>query len=335
MTNQIEARSLMEQGDAIARIYTKNTFCTGMKYSACLYVGDHAFSNLMEELADNSTGIRRLAVCRMDVDDLGHAFVSGFEQLDKLDDKQFHYVTISRTSSFSRQMSLFFKRYINGILSKERDGNRLKLSIVYSGGDDVFLVGAWNDIIEAAVRIQQAFETFTCGTLHISAGVGIFNSHFPIRSAALQTAELEEVAKEHRGKNAIALFDSYEKQHVYSWRDFTDKVLGEKETALKEFFDNNDDRGNSVLYRINELLKGVKKKGSINLARYAYLLARLEPSPKDARHRLYKNFCDKMYQWALDETSRGQLITAILLYVYQTRKESEKDGAKPEQKQQG
>ena len=346
MTNQIEARSLMEQGDTIARIYTKNTFCTGMKYSACLYVGDHAFSNLMEELADNSTGIRRLAVCRMDVDDLGHAFVSGFEQLDKLDDKQFHYVTISRTSSFSRQMSLFFKRYINGILSKERDGNRLKLSIVYSGGDDVFLVGAWNDIIEAAIRIQQAFEEFTCGTLHISAGVGIFNSHFPIRSAALQTAELEQVAKEHITqpkdasgtcikKNAIALFDSYEKQHVYSWSDFTDGVLGEKETVLKEFFDNNDDRGNSVLYRINELLKGVKEKGRINLARYAYLLARLEPSQKDARHKLYKNFCDKMYQWALDETSRGQLITAILLYVYQTRKESEKDGTKPEQKQQG
>ena len=207
------------------------------------------------------------------------------------------------------------------------------MSIVYSGGDDVFLVGAWNDIIEAAVRIQQAFEEFTCGTLHISAGVGIFNSHFPIRSAALQTAELEEVAKEHRGKNAIALFDSYEKQHVYSWRDFTDKVLGEKETALKEFFDNNDDHGNSVLYRINELLKGVKKKGSINLARYAYLLARLEPSKKDARHGLYKNFCEKMYQWALDKTHRGQLITAILLYVYQTRKESEKDGILP--KQQG
>ena len=122
---------------------------------------------------------------------------------------------------------------------------------------------------------------------------------------------------------------------MYSWSDFTDGVLGEKETVLKEFFDNNDDHGNSVLYRINELLKGVKEKGRINLARYAYLLARLEPSQKDARHRLYKNFCDKMYQWALDETSRGQLITAILLYVYQTRKESEKDGTKPEQKQQG
>ncbi len=32
------------------------------------------------ELAGSLEGVRRIAVCRMDVDNLGHAFVSGFER---------------------------------------------------------------------------------------------------------------------------------------------------------------------------------------------------------------------------------------------------------------
>ena len=78
----------------------------------------------------------------MDVDNLGAAFISGFEQLNavKPEDKQ-KYVTISRTSSFSRQMSLFFKSYINPILSGEfKKRESLKVSVVYSGGDDVFRI---------------------------------------------------------------------------------------------------------------------------------------------------------------------------------------------------
>lgn len=90
------------------RVYTKNAPFTGLTYSTNLYVGDYAASNSMEELAGQSEGVRRIAVCRMDVDNLGHAFISGFEQENEKDPvKRMHYVTLSRTSAFSRQMSLF------------------------------------------------------------------------------------------------------------------------------------------------------------------------------------------------------------------------------------
>ena len=41
----------------------------------------------------------------------------------------------------------------------------------------------------------------------------------------------------------------------------------------------------------------------INLARYAYLLARMEPGDKapDENKKLYQEFSQKMYQWMLDE----------------------------------
>lgn len=201
LTDQFSARKRLASGEPVARVYTKNAPFTGLTYSTNLYVGDYAASNSMEELAGQSEGVRRIAVCRMDVDNLGHAFISGFEQENEKDPvKRMHYVTLSRTSAFSRQMSLFFKYYINGILEG------LQVSIVYAGGDDVFLVGAWNDVLEAAQRIQSNFTAFSCGALTLSAGIGIFDDHYPIRLSAEETAALEEAAKHLPGKNALALF---------------------------------------------------------------------------------------------------------------------------------
>ncbi|MFR8246880.1 MAG: Cas10/Cmr2 second palm domain-containing protein [Roseburia sp.] len=63
----------------------------------------------------------------------------------------------------SRQLSLFFKCYINEILRKGTADNfggsgERKAVIVYSGGDDVFLAGAWNDVIAACMDIRNALK---------------------------------------------------------------------------------------------------------------------------------------------------------------------------------
>lgn len=96
-------------------------------------------------------------------------------------------INLFRAAAFSRQMSLFFKYHINGLLQG------LRVSIVYAGGDDVFLVGAWNHTLQAALRIQKHLRSYTCGALTISAGIAMFNEHYSIRAAAKQTAALEEL----------------------------------------------------------------------------------------------------------------------------------------------
>lgn len=109
LTDAESTRVRLAGGEEIIRTYTKNAPFTGLTYSTNLHVGDYPASNCMEELAQQSEGIRRIAVCRMDVDDLGHAFISGFEQENEKDPvKRMHYVTLSRTAAFSRQMLLFF-----------------------------------------------------------------------------------------------------------------------------------------------------------------------------------------------------------------------------------
>lgn len=336
LTDQLSARKRLASGEPVARVYTKNVPSTGLTYSTNLYVGDYTASNSMEELAEQSEGVRRISVCRMDVDNLGHAFISGFEQENEKDPvKRMHYVTLSRTSAFSRQMSLFFKCYINGILEG------LHVSIVYAGGDDVFLVGAWNDVLEAAQRIQSNFTAFSCGALTLSAGIGIFDDHYPIRLSAEETAALEEAAKHLPGKNAVALFTPERKAvrdakgnllvqpeqgHIYAWDTFRTKVLTEKVGCLQSFFGrDNAEHGNALLYNLLTLLREAEND-RINLARYAYLLARLSPKKSAPDYPLYKQFSHSMMDWALDAVQRHQLITAIYIYVYQNRKGGDTDG---------
>lgn len=344
-TDRAAAQKRLSSGEPVLRMYTKNTPYSPLPSTTNLYVGDYAASNSMDELAQQAAGVRRIAVCRMDVDNLGHAFISGFEQESEKDPvRRMRYVNLSRTSAFSRQMSLFFKGYINGILEG------LQVSIVYAGGDDVFLVGAWNDVLEAAQRIQRNLTAFSCGALTLSAGIGIFDPHYPIRLSAEETAALEEAAKHLPGKNAVALFTPERKAvrdakgnllvqpeqgHAYAWDTFRTKVLEEKVGCLQRFFQAYDrscadkgetPRGNSMLYNLLALLREAEND-RINLARYAYLLARLSPEKNAPDYPLYEQFSHSMMDdWAFDAVQRHQLITAIYIYVYQNRKGGDTDG---------
>lgn len=198
----------------------------------------------------------------------------------------------------------------------------LPVSIVYSGGDDLFLLGAWDGVIQAMLRIQAAFEAFTSGRLHLSGGVGIYGESYPIRRAAVQTEELVDEAKSMAGKNAVALFAPGH-GHSYSWSVFKERVVGEKLRCVRDFFKNQartdtDKRGMTFLYRILELLRGCDAQ--INLARIAYLLARLEPSRKEAEaQRYYRDFSRSVMRWCRSEEDRRELITAIYLHVYRER----------------
>ena len=117
---------------------------------------------------------------RADIDNLGATFISGIPE---------KYNSISRTATLSRQLSLFFKYELNHLLEN------YQITTIYSGGDDLFLIGAWDDIIEASVYINDKFKKFTLGKLTMSAGVGMFSGKYPVSKMAFETGLLEEAAK--------------------------------------------------------------------------------------------------------------------------------------------
>lgn len=369
--NKEELLEKMKQDDSsYIRAYTKNKSYTGFKVVKKLWVGDYTLGDSFEKLAKKSEGINRIAVFRADVDNLADAFVNGFVS-EKYGEK---YMTISRTATFSRKMSMFFKYHINYILEngefyivdkkKEDKGKKGKrnrnATIVYSGGDDVFVVGSWDDVVGFAVDLQKSLKEFSQDTLTISGGIGIYPAKYPINNMARLTGELEDCSKkykepekkiglckdcnksgncsrecEKKSKNAITLFTppqeksennglSLTQDMTFSWKDFENNVVKIKLNFLKKFFVKTPEKGKAFLYRIMELIRGMEDD-KINLARLAYTLARLEEAlKKDKEAGQIKEinfFSSTIYKWIGCEKDRKEFIAAIYLYVYLIRDE--------------
>lgn len=324
----------MQEDPYFVRTYGKNKRYTGKNVSTKLWVGSYTNGNTFEEFAEEAAGIKRIGILRADVDNLGQAFVAGFNNQKNHN----RYVTLSRTASLSRQLSLFFKLYINQILSQpeyrlsNEELHPRNVTIVYSGGDDVFIVGAWEEIIKAAVDLKEKFARFTENTLTISAGIGIYPDSYPISASAFEVAEQESSAKMNPGKNSIDLLDDGAthvvhngsdtqviSDGVYTWDQFEKSVLGEKFAVISRFFDQSEDRGNRFLYNLLALIRERKEK--IHFARFVYLLARMEPDERAEQEQkeAYRAFSEKMVQWIQSDQDSRELKTAITLYVYLTR----------------
>lgn len=306
---------------AHVRVYTKNTWDMGEALATHIWMGDYTagekglgfagYENAGSTL-DEGLGIPRLGVLRADVDNLGAAFVSGLPQ-DK--------TSIGRTSTLSRALSYFFKFRINEIL-KARD---YQLQIIYSGGDDLFIVGNWSDVLHAAMDIRTSFDDYTGnGSLTLSAGIGMFDAKYPIARMAQETGELEDAAKMHvasdgsgRTKNALALWTP---DAVFSWDEFNGTVLPLFEEMCALFRKHPaaqtdreaDDKGKAFIYKLVALLRAYDDVSSA--PRLAYLLARaFEGNPDGIQ--VSKRF----YGLARDERERRCLIAALEWYVYSTR----------------
>jgi len=298
--------------NSAVRVYRKRHVEDKSHHSIGLWVADYASQRTtLEEMASDAKDIgriERIGVLRADVDNLGTAFGSGFKEVSG--------GNIMRTAALSRQLSLLFKCHINKILG---DKNR-NATICYSGGDDLFIVGEWYSVIELALDISNCFEQYTENTLTLSAGIGIYDSKYPISRIAYETAEMEDLSKHLDGKNAITFFED----NTYHWSEFEGEVLGDKFDVIAEYFDNSDSRGMSFLYKLFELIRNQNDR--INFARYVYILSRLEPSrsaPDEVKDN-YKSFSNHMYEWIKTEKDRRQLITAIMLYVYLIRNKEDK-----------
>ena len=327
-----EMRKLLGSGTPV-RFYSKNNQVTGTTMATHIWMGDYHVRGdytvaTFAQLAQKSKGVKRIGVLRADIDNLGQAFVSGF--LRKNEENPTKYLTISRTATLSRSLSLFFKYHLNGILSGTAslpiqrfslDGSHKsearQVMIIYSGGDDLFLVGAWNEVLECAVDIHKVFAHYTQNTLTLSAGIGIFDDSYPLVRMAEETGALEDAAKHIADgeKNAVSLFGADQTAHTYHWDEFENGVVQEKLRFLQQHLgtrQEGEETNTAFLYQILELLRNADEQ--INLARYAYTLARrAQRSDDQARQRI---FCDNMYAWYLAPQHRRQLITAIYLYVY-------------------
>lgn len=181
----------------------------------------------MTEIAMQMGGIGKVGYLRMDVDHLGQIFAKGLGNLQ----------TLPRLASLSRQMSYFFKVYLNS-LAKNRNENlpatakqltarsRKNLMFIYAGGDDLFISGVWQDVVEFAFDIYQAFRSYTGNhpDITLSGGIELAQTKFPLYKAAETSGNAEEVAK-NNGRNSLTLFGE-----TFNWEEW----LGRQEIRVSK-----------------------------------------------------------------------------------------------------
>jgi CRISPR-associated protein Csm1 len=163
-----------------------------------------------DDLAKPMRGsFQRWGVLRMDVDNLGWLFRDGLKN-----------ASLSRVASLSFALQLFFEGWLPKLA-----GDDLKdyLYIQYSGGDDLFVVGAWDALPLFAQRIRQSFGEYVVGNpaVTVSGGMTMAEAGFPLYQAAEQAGEAEDAAKTRRtnGKEKDAFTFMGE---TMGWKEFAE-----------------------------------------------------------------------------------------------------------------
>lgn len=186
-----------------------------------------------EAIAGNAQGVKKLGVLRADVDNLGALFAQGLGE----------NATISRVASLSAALSDFFDGWLNHRVATSFPET---VGIIYAGGDDLFVVGAWDAVIKFALALRDDFSRF-CGdnpALTFSGGVQVVDDHLPLRHAAEITQSAEEVAKEYArdglAKNALTLFDTpvgfEELGRFTAFKDVLERMLTDDERPMPAGF---------------------------------------------------------------------------------------------------
>jgi len=175
---------------------------------------------------DKSYGSDLLGVLKADVDNLGLVFSKGFDNPERIekDVEKINKKTISRYLTMSRMLELFFSGWINETISggdKEAIINELvkiehvdtvrfrsylekevinfnNIYTVYSGGDDMMLVGPWETMIIFSIFLNMQFRKYTCNNkfITLSAGLTFVKPKYPIASAIKQAERLLVKSKE-------------------------------------------------------------------------------------------------------------------------------------------
>jgi CRISPR-associated protein Csm1 len=171
-----------------------------------------------DDLSDRALSAKkRWALIRGDVDNLGLIFGKGLKS-----------GSLSRVTSLSRNISLYFTFWLNEICKQDRFKD--KTYVIYAGGDDFFIVGSWDVMPELAMSINKDFRRFTCQNPHItlsSANFIVPSKKYPLYKAAeICGIELDEKAKS-EDKNSIAFLGE-----AFEWDNFK-KVYDLKEAIIK------------------------------------------------------------------------------------------------------
>ncbi|MFQ5455597.1 MAG: type III-A CRISPR-associated protein Cas10/Csm1, partial [Nitrospirota bacterium] len=154
--------------------------------------------NVIVKREEKLLGNQNIGILKADIDNLGLIFSEGLKER----------LTISRYLTVSRMIDLFFSGWLYRVL-KEKD-EYINIYTVYSGGDDLLLVGPWEIIIRFSQFLYEEFQRFVCNNENItlSAGISIVKPKQSI-SLSVEQAEINlKRSKEHDNKKSLTIWNT-------------------------------------------------------------------------------------------------------------------------------
>ena len=201
---------------------------------------------LFEEIASRSNGNNKLAMFKSDIDNLGLVFSASLGER----------MSFSRYADLSHLLHYFFSAYYAWFVKTHhytKNGEQASYSdviyTVFSGGDDLCILGAWNAVLQFASDFEAELRKFTNEnpSVTLSGGITLCSSTVPVKSIAVAAEENLELSKGRKEngkivKNAMTLFGT-----TVSWNDY--KKCLEEGRRLEACLTNNE-LSTSVVYKL-------------------------------------------------------------------------------------
>lgn len=170
-----------------------------------------------EKIAERRKGYELLGYLKADVDNLGLLVSEGFKR-----DNHGNLDSISRIATFSRQLEMFFSGWIKHSLETKYSD----CYTVYCGGDDLFIIGPWDRIIDLSTEISSRFADYTHNPeMTLSAGISLVKPSYPLAAASRAVIEALGKAKKRPEKDSVSILSD-----TMGWDDLA--VVTEDYTQL-------------------------------------------------------------------------------------------------------
>jgi CRISPR-associated protein Csm1 len=260
-----------------------------------------------DEIAQNSYlrgADEKLAALKMDVDNLGTLFMNRNKE-------EYKYISQAIENFFSVTL------YTDILKPHIEKGD---IYPVFAGGDDTFIIGAWDKILEITPIIHTAFDNAQNewkknikqeDDITISAGIVIVHPKFPMIRLADKVEDLLALAKK-QGKNRIGVFGE-----CITWKEFK-RVCGMMNLLKDLVIEKGESK--SLLHRISSseigfrsLQDKIKKRNEIDFPkvyRLKYYLrnAKTEENKKQL-DEFFKNYSEALLSDFMADKNKAEKST--------------------------
>lgn len=273
------------------------------------------------DIGPMAEGENKIGVLKMDIDNLGTIFSSGLGDKNK---------SISRISTLSRMIDLFFCGYINKMCEdlyseylEQKGSNKVDLDNLYyinfSGGDDLVIIGPWDWTIKLAMRIKEKLTQFACcnPNISISAGVYFADSKMPIRISLQEGERYLGIAKSSDTKDSICIFEK-----AFRWNEgkYNIKKVMEDGKLYADWIENKK-LSRSLAFTIMVASKNIRRKDNLDLDLIPIVAYSLSRNIDDDSVR--KEMIDRLITANINDSEIEFIKFPLMIALMKTRKVEE------------